>query len=70
MNKSAMEDDTAENYAEDAKCCKYAALAETYQFEQIAVETIGVCFESTGVMCHLEGKRPPPGWSDRGAQRG
>ena len=45
-----MEAGTADNCAEDHKCCKYAALAEAYQFEPIALETKGVYFESTGVI--------------------
>ena len=57
LNMSAMEAGTAENCAEDRKCCKYAALAEAYQFEPIALETIGVYFESTGVILRAMGRR-------------
>ena len=32
----------AANYAEELKLRKYAALAETHQFEPIAVESVGV----------------------------
>ena len=55
LNWSAMEAGTAEN--EDRKCCKYAALAEAYQFEPIALETIGVYFESTGVILRAISRR-------------
>ena len=45
-----MEAGTAENSAEKRKRRKYAALAEAHQFEPIAVETMGVYGESTGVI--------------------
>ena len=40
----------AANSAEERKRRKYAALAEAHQFELIAVETMGVYGESTGVI--------------------
>ena len=52
-----MEACTAENCTEDRKCCKYAALAEAYQFESIVLETIRVYFESTGVILKAIGRR-------------
>ena len=45
-----MEAGTAANSAEERKRSKYAALAEAHQFEPIAVETMGVYGESTGVI--------------------
>ena len=36
--------------------CKYAALAEAHQFEPIAVETMGVYGESTGVIIRAIGR--------------
>ena len=57
MNSSAMEAGTAANYAEEHKDHKYAALAEAHQFEPIAVETVGVYGESTGVI--MRANRPP-----------
>ena len=42
LNWSAMEAGIAANYAEELKLRKYAALAETHQFEPIAVGTMGV----------------------------
>ena len=54
-----MEAGTAVNSPEERKRRKYAALAETHQFEPIAVETMGVYGESTGVIL-IEGDRPRP----------
>ena len=45
-----MEAGTAANPAEERKRRKYAALVEAHQFEPIAVETMGVYGESTGVI--------------------
>ena len=52
-----MEAVIAANKAEERKRRKYAALAEALQFEPIAVETIGVYGESTGVMIRARGRR-------------
>ena len=57
LNRSAMEAGTAANSGEDRKCSKYAALAEAHQFEPIAVETMGVYGESTGVILRAIGRR-------------
>ena len=59
----------AANSAEERKRRKYAALAEAHQFEPIAVETMGVYGESTGVILRAI-NRPPPCRGDRGAQGG
>ena len=48
---------TAANSAEERKRRKYAALAEAHQFELIAVETMGVYGESTGVILRVMGRR-------------
>ena len=45
-----MEAGIASNIAEERKRRKYDALAEAHQFEPIAVETMGVYGESTGVI--------------------
>ena len=50
LNRSAMEAGTTANPAEERKRRKYAALVEAHQFEPIAVETMGVYGESTGVI--------------------
>ena len=47
----------AANSAEERKCRKYAALAEAHRFEPIAVETMGVYGESTGVIIRAIGRR-------------
>ena len=53
-----MEAGIAANNAEERKRHKYAALAEAYQFEPIiAVETMGVYGESTGVIIRAIGRR-------------
>ena len=52
-----MEAGIAANNAEDRKCRKYAALAEAHQFEPIAVKTMGVYGESTGVIKRAIGRR-------------
>ena len=57
LNRSAMEVDTAANSAEERKRRKYAALAEAHEFESIAVETMGVYGESTGVILKPIGRR-------------
>ena len=57
LNRSAMEAGIAANSAEERKRRKYAALAEAHQFEPIAVETIGVYDESTGVIIRAIGRR-------------
>ena len=57
LNRSAMEAGTAANSAEERKRRKYAALAEAHQFEPIAVETMGVYGESTGVILRAIGRR-------------
>ena len=49
-----MEAGIAANNAEERK---YAALAEAHQFEPIAVETMGVYGESTGVIIRAIGRR-------------
>ena len=46
---------TAANSAEEHKSRIYAALAEAHQFEPIAVETMGVYGESTGVILRAIG---------------
>ena len=53
LNRSAMETGIAANNANN----KYAALAEAHQFEPIAVETMGVYGESTGVIIRAIGRR-------------
>ena len=50
LNRSAMEAGTASNSTEEHKRRKYAVLAEAHQFEPIAVETMGVYCESTGII--------------------
>ena len=57
LNRSAMEAGIAANNAEERKRRKYAALAEAHQFEPIAVETMGVYGESTGVIIKAIGRR-------------
>ena len=57
LNRSAMEAGTAANSVEERKRRKYAALAEAHQFEPIAVETLGVYGESTGVILRAIGRR-------------
>ena len=57
LNRSAMDADTAANSAEERKRRKYAALAAAHQFEPIAVETLGVYGESTGVILRAIGRR-------------
>ena len=57
LNKFAMEAGIAANSAEERKRRKYAALAEAHQFEPIAVETMGVYGESTGVIIRVIGRR-------------
>ena len=57
LNRSAMEAGIAANNAEERKRSKYAALAEAHQFEPIAVETMGVYGESTGVIIRAMGRR-------------
>ena len=52
-----MEAGTAANSAEERKRRKYAALAEAHQFEPMAVETMGVYGESTGVILRAIGRR-------------
>ena len=52
-----MEAGIAANNADERKCRKYAALAEAHQFEPIAVETMGVYGESTGVIIKAIGRR-------------
>ena len=52
LNRSVMDAGTAAK-----KRRKYAALAEAHQFEPIAVETIGVYGESTGVILRAIGLR-------------
>ena len=52
-----MEAGIVANSAEERKRRKYAALAEAYQFEPIAVETMGVYGESTGVIIRAIGRR-------------
>ena len=52
-----MESGIAANSAEECKRRKYAALAEAHQFEPIAVETMGVYGESTGVIIKAIGRR-------------
>ena len=42
LNRSAMEAGTAANSAEKRKRRIYAALVEAHQFDQIAIETMGV----------------------------
>ena len=57
LNRSAMEAGIAANSAEERKRRKYAALEEAHQFEPIAVETMGVYGESTGVIIWAIGRR-------------
>ena len=57
LNRSAMEAGIAANNAEERKRRKYAALAEAHQFEPIAVVTMGVYGESTGVIIRAIGRR-------------
>ena len=52
-----MEAGIAANSAERRKRSKYAALAEAHQFEPIAIETMGVYGESTGVIIRAIGRR-------------
>ena len=52
-----MEAGIAANSAEERKRRKCAALAEEHQFEPIAVETMGVYGESTGVIVRAIGRR-------------
>ena len=47
----------AANCAEKRNCRKYAFLAEAHQFEPIAVETMGVYGECTGVIIRAIGRR-------------
>ena len=57
LNRSAMEAGIAANNAEERKRRKYAALAEAHQFEQFAVETVGVYGEFTGAILRAIGRR-------------
>ena len=57
LNRSSMKAGIAANRAEKSKRRKYAALTEAHQFEPIAVETIGVHGESTGVILRAIGRR-------------
>ena len=57
LNRSAMETGAAANSPEKRKRRKYAALSEAHQFEPIAVETMGVHGESTGVILREIGRR-------------
>ena len=57
LNRFAMEAGIAANNAEERKRRKYAALAEAHQFEPIAVKTMGVYGESTGVIIRAIGRR-------------
>ena len=57
LNRSTMKAGTAANSAEERKRRKYAAHAEAHQFELIAVKTIGVYGESTGVILRAMGRR-------------
>ena len=68
QNRSAMEAGTAAINAEERKRRKYSALAEAHQFDPITVEMMGVY--GGDHWSHLEGNRPSPCWSDRGAQWG
>ena len=52
-----MEAGAVANSAKDHKRRKYAALAEAHQFEPIAVETMGVYIESSGVLLRAIGRR-------------
>ena len=52
-----MEAGIAANSAEERKRRKYSALAEARQFEPIAVATMGVYGESTGVIIKAIGRR-------------
>ena len=52
-----MEADIAANYTEDRKGRKYSALVEAHKFESIAVETLGVYGESTGVSLRAISRR-------------
>ena len=52
-----MEAGTAANSAEERKRRIYAALVEAYQFDQIAIETMGVYGESTGVILRAISRR-------------
>ena len=56
LNRSAMEAGIAANSSEERKR-KYAVLAEAHQFEPIAVETMRVYGESTGVIIRAIGRR-------------
>ena len=56
LNRSAMDAGTAANSAEERKRRKYVALVEAHQFEPIAVETMGVFAESTGVVLRAIGR--------------
>ena len=57
QTRSAMETGAAANSAVERKRRKYAALGEVHQFEPIAVETMGVYGESTGVILIAIGHR-------------
>ena len=57
LKRSAMEAGIAANSVEERKRRKYAVLAEAHQFEPIAVETMGVHGESTGVNLRAIGRR-------------
>ena len=52
-----MEAGITANSVEERKRRKYAALAEAHRFEPIAVETMGVYGESTGVIMRAIGRR-------------
>ena len=55
LNSSAKEAGITANSAEERKRRKYTALVEAHQFEPIAVETMGVYGESTGVILRVIG---------------
>ena len=57
LNRSAMEPGTAANCAEELKCRKCTVFAAAHQFEQIAVETMGVYGGSSGVILRAIGRR-------------
>ena len=57
LNRSTMEAGTAANSAEERKRRKYAALADSHQFEPIAIETMGVYDKSTGAILRAIGRR-------------
>ena len=52
-----MEAGIAANSAEERKRRKYAAIAEAHQFDPIAVETMGVYGQFTGVIIKAIGRR-------------